>query len=294
MSSIRTSRWEPSRRSGSALARSIVLVATVYAFSLPQETSAQATIRGRVISPTLTPLAGVEIGVTGVPSTVTTDSTGNFRLPGLPSGLVVLRARRIGYKGQYLSVMLDSGTTRTAEIMLESGAFVLPEIKVTAKGAKPIEFGWTTKYDDFFRRRHLGLPGGTFIDREEVRRQSAMRTGELLKNVPGARVNYRGPGQLWIEFPRCQSGYVGVWVDGKKVNWQPVHQQAEGLDLNSINRRPTEEERRKREEQLGRLAEVLDRVHPLEIEFMEVYRGTGSIPGEFGDAGCGAIAIWTR
>ncbi len=279
-------------RQGSALARSIVLGATVYAFSLPQDASAQATIRGRVISPTLTPLAGVEIGVTGVSSKAITDSTGSFRLSGLPSGLVVLRARRIGYKGQYLHVTLDSGSTRTAEIMLEPGAYILPEIEVTAKGSKPIEFAGTTKYDDFFRRRRLGLPGGTFIDRDEIRRQSAMRTAELLKNVPGARVIYRGQSGrgIVVEFSRCTSGHVGVWVDGRKINWQAAHQQAEGISLSELNQPPNQTKNRWREE----LAEVLDRVHPLEIEFMEVYRGIGSIPGEFGDAGCGAIAIWTR
>ena len=99
MSSFRRSRWEPARWLGSALARAIVFGITVYAISSAQNASAQATIRGRVISATLTPLPGVEIGVTGVSSTVITDSTGSFRLSGLPSGLVVLRARRIGYKG---------------------------------------------------------------------------------------------------------------------------------------------------------------------------------------------------
>ena len=191
---------------------------------------------------------------------------------------------------------MDSGSTRTAEIMLEPGAYVLPEIEVTGKGSKPIEFAWTTKYDDFFRRRRLGLPGGTFIDRDEIRRQSAMRTAELLKNVPGARVIYRGQSGrgIVVEFPRCKSGHVGVWLDGRKINWQSGQQQAEGVNLSQINQPPNQKEIEERNRKREELAEVLDRVHPLQIEFMEVYRGIGSIPGEFGDAGCGAIAIWTR
>jgi hypothetical protein len=287
-------RWRQMHRAGSALIHLVVCSGTISAPALANDALAQGAIRGRVISSLQSPLAGVEISVMGTPSTVLTDSMGVFHLSGLPSGLAVLRVRRIGYKGQYLQMSLDSGRTRSAEIMLEPGAYVLPDIEVAAKGAKPIEFAGTTKYDDFFHRRRLGLPGGTFIDRDEVRRQSIMRTAELLKNVPGAHVDYRGPGVIWIDFPRCKSGHVGVWVNGRKINWESRFQQAEGTNLSQINRLPTKQEQIKREEALAQLANVLDAVHPLEIEFMEVYRGIGSIPGEFADAGCGAIAIWTR
>ena len=287
-------RLQQVRWSGSALVRFIVWCAIISASVHAKDARAQAAIRGRVMSTAQNPLAQVEIGLVGLSSTVITDSMGNFRLSDLPSGLAVLRVRRIGYKGQYLQVMLDSGKTRTEEIMLEAGAYTLPEIEVTAKWLKPIEFAWTTKYDGFFERRRLGLPGGTYMNRDDIQRQGVMRTAELLNKVPGARVNYRGPGVIWIDFPRCKSGHVGVWVDGRKINWQPSNQQAEGINLGQIGQPPSPQERIKREEQLARLANDLDRVHPLEIEFMEVHRGIGSIPGEFGDAGCGAIAIWTR
>lgn len=34
----------------------------------------------------------------------------------------------------------------------------------------------------------------------------------------------------------------------------------------------------------------------MDIEAVEIYRGAGSVPGEFGggDAACGAVVIWTR
>ena len=46
-------------------------------------------------------------------------------------------------------------------------------------------------------------------------------------------------------------------------------------------------------ERLTELADALDLIPPSEIQFMEVYRGIGSIPGEF-SGGCGAIVIWTQ
>lgn len=167
---------------------------------------------------------------------------------------------------------------------------------MTAKGAKPIEYAWTTKYDDFFRRRRLGLPGGTFFTREDIQRQGVMRTAEILSRVPGTRVRFYTPmpGGSEIDFSRCSSGHVGVWVDGRKLNWQAVHQQDPGISLEALRRPPSEAERLKGRENRARLANVLDDVHPLEIEFMEVYRGIGSIPSEYSDAGCGAIVIWRR
>jgi hypothetical protein len=264
---------------------------------LPAQSSAAAAIRGRVITQNEVPLPDVELTALGTTRTITTDAEGRFHLRGLDPGLTVLRVRRIGYKGQYLEVQLTPGSTRTVEIMLELGAYVLPDIKVSAHEAKPIEYAWTTKYDDFFRRRRLH--SGTFFSREDIRRRSAMHTAELLQSVPGTRVRFGPYGMVsGIDFSRCSSGHIGVWVDGRKLNWQPSYQQAQGINLVGGNRPVTTEQAakeaaRQRQERTS-LAEVLERVHPLEVEMMEVYRGIGNIPGEFSDAGCGAIVIWTR
>jgi hypothetical protein len=242
------------------------------------------------------PVAEVEITVVGTSITVLTDSAGRFRLAGLAPGLTVLRVRRIGYKGQYLRGTLEPGTTPRTEIELEPGPYFLPEIEVSAKAGKPLEFAWTTKYDDFFRRRNYGLPGGTFITAEDIRRQPAMHTSELLEHhVPTLRVltHSVGPGGTEIKFPRCSKGHVGVWVDGRKINWQSKHQQTPGNSLEALSRPASSAEVEAAREKATELADVLELVNPSEIEFMEVYRGIGSMPGEF-SGGCGAIVIWTK
>lgn len=222
-----------------------------------------------------------------------TDAAGWFNLRGLEPGLSVLRVRRIGFKGQYLEVKLEPGRTRTVEIMLERGAYLLPEIKVIAREAKPIEYAWTTKYDDFFRRRRLH--SGTFLGHEDIRRLSASHTADLLQNVPGVRLRSGLPSRAAeIEFARCLSGHIGVWVDGRKLNWQSRYQEAQGINLAGSGRYSALTEEGKQIREFTSLADVLDRVHPLEIEMIEVYRGIGNIPAEFSDAGCGAIVIWTR
>jgi hypothetical protein len=288
----------PARRQFPRPARSslcLVLGLSVSAgFLHAQGTDRPATISGVVASRGI-PVAEVEITVLGTALTVLTDSTGRFRLTGLAPGLTVLRVRRIGYKGQYLRTSLEPGATPLAEIELEPGAYFLPEIEVTAKAGKPLEFAWTTKYDDFFRRRNYGLPGGTFVTAEDIRRQPAMHTSELLEHhVPNLRVvnHFLGPGGTEIKFPRC-SDHVGVWVDGRKINWQSKHQQTPGVSLTALSQGQSGAEKEKAREKATELADVLEEVNPSEIQFMEVYRGIGSMPGEF-SGGCGAIVIWTK
>jgi carboxypeptidase family protein len=258
-----------------------------------QGTDRPATISGVVASRGI-PVAEVEITVLGRALSVLTDSAGRFRLTGVPPGLTVLRVRRIGYKGQYLRTTLEAATTLETDIELEPGAYFLPEIEVSAKAGKPLEFAWTTKYDDFFRRRNYGLPGGTFVSAEDIRRQPAMHTAELLEHhVPNLRVvnHFLGPGGTEIKFPRC-SDHVGVWVDGRKLNWQSKYQQTPGVSLTAMSQRSPGGDQKAREK-AAELADVLEQVNPSEIQFMEVYRGIGSMPGEFG-GGCGAIVIWTK
>ena len=271
----------------------------VLGLAAPRDIAAQqspqpAAILGRVLTQAAGPLSQTEVGIVGTPFAIFTDSLGRFHLRGLDPGSAVLRVRRIGFEAQFIQVELLAGVTRVTEIMLAPGYQRLPDLEVVARDAKPIEYAPTTKYDEFFRRRLTHA--GTFLTRSEIRRQAPGRTVDLLRSVPGSRVRYRylGPGGTEVDFSRCGSGHVGVWVDGRKVNWQPEHQLAESMDLTFstalINPEGFDVARR----QSTILAEVLDEVHPLDIEMMEVYRGVGSIPAEFRDAGCGAIVIWTR
>lgn len=176
---------------------------------------------------------------------------------------------------------------RRSRSCLDPGPQVLPDLTVTAKAAKPVEFAWTTKYDDFFRRRNYGFPGGTFISADDIKRRSALHTVELLEQyVPGARVyvHYVGAGGTEIKFPRCGDGYVAVWLDGRKVNWQPEHQQASQVSVLSLSKGATGPVTQRSRQRGTQLADVLDDISPSQIQFMEVYRGIGSIPGEFSGA----------
>jgi len=293
LSALRTPRPDGAASHGGAC----WLLVFLSFFAVPAIAHSQSdmfhTIRGRVISRGGDPITAAEATILGSAVTAQTDSSGWFQLAGVPSGVAVLRVRRIGFNPQYLRVNLGSAASLRIEIMLDPGPQILPEITVTAKEAKPVEFAWTTKYDDFFRRHTLGLPGGTFVSGDDIKRRPAIHTAELIEQyVPGARLieHFLGVGGTEIKFPRCDGGHVGVWIDGRKVNWQPEYQRAVATSL--LPGKDSEEKERARK-RATELADVLNDINPSQIQFMEVYRGIGSIPGEF-SGGCGAIAIWTK
>jgi hypothetical protein len=187
-------------------------------------------LRGRVLTPTGEPIGQVEVGI----------------------------------------ATIRAGLEQVAEVVMERGAFELPEINVTARNAKPLEYAWTTKYDDFFRRRLAGF--GYFISREEIERKKPWRAHNILAGIPGIRLQFRHPGASGtnVQFTRCPAGGVSVWIDGWK------QQPDRGLAS------------------FERLSEMLDRVRPSQIEMMEVFHGPAQMPAEFLDNSCAAIAIWAR
>ncbi|HLB55062.1 MAG TPA: TonB-dependent receptor, partial [Gemmatimonadales bacterium] len=237
---------------------------------------APAEIRGRVTTSNGVPLPGAEVTISGDSLGATTDSGGRFVLRNVAPGEWVIRVRRIGFRAQDLSARLAPGERKEVTVALTPGAYRLPEVEVTARFAKPIEYAWTTKYDDFFRRQRVGL--GYYIGRKDIERRPATQTAELLFGVPGLQVKLGAPGLTpnAIRTTRCAN--LSVWIDGWEVQGEKVGRRMYGD--------PTTP------------AEVtgvkLERIRPLEIEMIEVYTSPARGQAEFVGSSCGAIMIWTR
>ncbi len=263
------------------LATSLPLVAPyVDPVDLVAQNVTTAKIVGRVVSPVGNPIEGVELAIPGTGFNTVTNEKGEFALSGVPVGRHYVRVRRIGYNMQLLVVDLGSGEEKTAVIALDRGAYELPDLAVAAATAKPIEYGWTTRYDDFFRRKRTGL--GAFISRADIEKRKPLRTPNLLVGLAGIRLRFHEPGPFGtgVEFSRCTN--VGVWVDGDR---QYVDRIIEGSSGNPISAGAG----------LSRgLGELLERYIPSQIEMVEVYRGSSEMPAEFIDNTCAAIVIWTR
>jgi hypothetical protein len=251
---------------------------------LAQSDTSTVVISGTVVDPLRKPMEGVEVRLLGDTVTRFTSQTGTFRLFARRNKETILQLRRPGYNSQILQIDGDwSGA-----ILMTPGAFELPDVNVTVRNAKPARFASTSKYDDYFRRRHIGF--GQFITRADISRRSPLHTHEILEGQAGIRVAVPFGQDPVVSFARCREypPKINVYLDGRKL-MPAAHSKAARIGTESPMQK-----RARDPEILGMIGEVLSRISPSEIEFLEIFRGPGELPAEFNDGNCGAIAIWTR
>ena len=251
-----------------------------------QADSVTVVISGTIIDPLRKPIEGAEVQVVGGAAPVFSTSEGKFRLVAPRSRSLLVRVRRPGYN----AVLLQFDGNWDGTVLLEPGSFKLPDVQVTARYAKPARFAGTSKYDDYFRRRRQGL--GQFIDREEIERRPSLHTYEILEGRAGIKALPPGIDNSppLVAFARCNEypPKINVYVDGLKLipdNPREAMKTVSPLMLGRVSRSP---------EIAGMVGEMLGRINPRDIEFMEIFRGAGELPPEFNDGNCGAIVIWTR
>lgn len=223
-----------------------------------------ATVVGRVYDHGGRLLAGVEVLVNGRELRATTDTAGLFTLTVTPADSTV-GFRRIGYRPIQLNLRPLPPPEDTVPVELVPSPVELPEIQVFAPAAKPLRYAGTTKYDEVFLRKKLGL--GTFLMRDDLDRRFVMSTPELLQGLPGIHVSTSGP-RSEVRIVRCPNpADVSVFVNGTRLI-------------------PTK---------FGNpLIEMLERINPADLEMIEIYRGPSQIPGVYHWDGCAAIALWTK
>jgi carboxypeptidase-like protein/TonB-dependent receptor-like protein len=104
---------------------------------------------------------------------------------------------------------------------------------------------------------------GDFLMREDIERRGATKLPELLVGLPGVRMTNNGD-SLVVRGRKC---WPMVFIDGRLYKLDPD--------------------------------QGLNDVSTFDLEAVEFYKGTASIPSEFNfsnneSVGCGAIVVWTR
>ena len=224
---------------------------------------AASRLQGKVVTGTEAPLPEVEVTILSLSRTALSDSAGRFDFGSVPSGEYVVRVRRIGFRGQQFSARLEPSRPKDVLIVMEAGAYELPDVKVTARSLKPIEYAHTHKYDDFFRYRYLGW--GLFKTRQQFENLNPVRVADIVRGMSRVRVTdfmFENP-EVWID--GCRR--LGVWIDGS-LQYPVTHASGDRME----------------------------RIHPSYVEMVAVFRGPAEMPAEaamFVHNDC-AIMIWTR
>lgn len=226
-----------------------------------QSISAQqrpATISGIVTAVgTGEPLLGVQVVVTGTKIWGLTNADGIFQLQNVPPGKHIVEVRHASRAPLAFPVTLEPGQNLELAVRLETTSVPLPELVVEGEAEAP-----APKMVGFYHRKGSGQ--GYFITREDIEKRNPRVLSDMLRSVPGLRIV-------------CDGGHcrVSSFTETRRIMGScPIQYFLDGLPF---------------------LGDV-DELTPDQVEGIEIYRGSASIPPEFntGTAMCGVIALWSR
>jgi hypothetical protein len=186
-----------------------------------------------------------------------TGDSGEFRIAGLPPGTVVFNVRRIGFEAATFTAVLKSGKTHRTNFRLSANAVALPTVNVADTA---VQSHWL---DAFNSRKSAAR--GTFITRADIVKKGARNAVDIVRTVPGIRLDpMRGGG-----------GYRVVMTRGSGARACIPTMYLHGMPYSG----------------------TLDDFSADDIEGLELYLGVSEIPPEFDKNGrgiCGVIVVWTR
>ncbi len=162
------------RESLSSLAALLLLPCALYS-----QTDNTATISGYAKSTfNGRPLAGVMISVAGTRQFAVTDSTGTFRLSGLPVGRQLIHISYLDRETEAYEFELRRGKTKRLAVMLDVEAVDLAPVVVTVRHRD----GWRDLAGFYERRRFYG-GWGRFYTREDIVRHGFRSVGDVLRRM---------------------------------------------------------------------------------------------------------------
>lgn len=244
-------------------------------------------VLGRVVDSIADPIAGADVSIPPLHITAKTDVWGRFHLIGVPAGYHLVHVRKIGYGPVNVGIQMPRDTSLTP-VELAAGAVQLRTVVTRTVGlfGKPARLAYTMKYDAFYERRMYSSAGGLFYTHEDVDRMDVQTFMDVLRRIPHLQL-WDNSGNVQFRFPRCGMGGTLIEWNGLRI-W-PTGSQAMGgggahyattLDVNS-NPGP------------GPFDNVRD-MPAAEIEGIEVYPSSSSLPVEAMGNACAAMFVWTH
>lgn len=229
------------------------------AATLSAQSGAQGVIRGTVRSESGAALGGAQLRVqplAGGSWTAESDEDGRVQLARVPAGEAWVHVRRLGYRPESLQVTVAPQTP--AEVQLRLARAVAELAPVVVRGRTEV----AGPMAGFYRRQSQGH--GRFFTEAAVARRNPIQFTDLLRGVPGIRIEQRGLNTaVRIRGNRCAPL---VWLDGQAMG-------AAEVDLDAFD--------------------------PRSFEGIEIYGGGASVPVEFQrnfgiSSSCGTIILWTK
>jgi hypothetical protein len=213
-------------------------------------------VKGTVVTDRRVPVGGAQIRFGAVTGVAESDESGQFSAGRLSPGPLWLRIRRIGYRPESLLVVVGADRVVDTTVVMTPIAQALAAVKVLGRR------DMSGPMAGFYKRLQMG--SGRFFTAADIARRQPSQMTDLLRTVPGIRIETRGfDNRVRIRGNRCAPL---VWLDGQALF-------AGEFDLDSVD--------------------------PNSFEGIEVYNGPAAVPVEFlgnqrVSSSCGTILLWSR
>ena len=218
----------------------------------------RARVTGKVVNKYGQPIAGARVELQNSGAATKTRGNGDFTLDSLPSGTQTLEIRQLGFSPTEVPVELSAANPQSVTVKMDEYVPTLAVVRVQAQRERGLsDVG-------FADRKKTGM--GYYVDADQLKMRQTVQFSDMLRTVPGIRVQPGGNGTNVITSSRDPTGgCVTFYVDG--APWQ---QMTPG-DLDTY-------------------------VRPEEVAALEVYNGS-TTPPQFqqpGMTGCTTVVIWTE
>jgi TonB family protein len=248
-----------SRTRATALSATVVMLALFTSWSLgAQATGTAGTIAGAVRDSSGGLLGGADVSIVGTGLHAISDTSGRFRLVGVPAGVGTLHVRRLGYRARSVSIVVEAGGTATISVALLRLPQELDPVLVEASRQPAARY-----LQGFYERRSKGH--GYFVTRDQIASRNTSELTDVLRSlVPAVRITSSRMARNAVRLRGSRCAPL-VWLDGAPA-------MAGEFDLDFIS--------------------------PETVSGIEVYAGPATVPVEFrstrGIEACGVIVVWSR
>jgi hypothetical protein len=153
-----------------------------------------AVLSGRIVDSAGTPIRGATVRVPQLERAATADSTGQFRIEGLPTGRVTIVGEAPGFVGKRVEVTVPANGTVEQAFSLVPNAHVLANVEVRARSRRKLPL----KLHEFEMRKNSSS-AGRFLGPEDVARYNGRPLTDALKTLMvGARFQRNAYGEMQI------------------------------------------------------------------------------------------------
>lgn len=174
-----------------------------------------ASLVGHIRSDSGQALGHAQVLVIGTDRGGTTDSTGAFRISGLPAGTRTVEIRLLGFLPHRVAVDLSPHRTARLEAKLQERAAVLKA--VTVKAARQDLTG-------FDQRRKTGM--GLYLTQKDIQRKGAITTTDAFRGLPGVQLVWNGSDYA----PQTTRGVVRNCPMQYYLNGSPIDLSGSSID----------------------------------------------------------------